>query len=140
MLDSRNWQYTKDDNNLIVQFGVSGDDIPMNFLIMADIERQLIRLISPLSYKMPEDKRMEGAIMTSIASYAMADGYFDYDVSEGAICFRMTAAFMNSTVSEELFEYLIDCSCYMVDEYNDKFLAVGKGVLSIQDFIESIQQ
>ena len=35
-LDERNWRYKKDDELLKVTFGVSGDDLSMDFLIFID--------------------------------------------------------------------------------------------------------
>ena len=107
----------------------------MKFILVVDAERQLIRLMSPMPYKMSETKRIEGAIATCAASFGMADGSFDYDLSDGAIVFRMTASFRDSLIGEGLFQYMISVSCAMVDKYNDQFLAIDKGVMSIADFI-----
>lgn len=137
VMESRGWKYEKDEKDLTVHFIVSGDDIPMQFILVIDAERQLIRLMSPLPFKMSEDKRIDGAIATCAASFGLADGSFDYDLTEGRIIFRMTASFRESLIGEELFHYMIECSCVTVDEYNDKFLAIDKGLLSISDFIEN---
>lgn len=134
-LDHREWHYQKDEDKLTVQFGVNGDDIPMQLLIIVDAERKLIRLMSPLPFKMSEDKRVEGAIATCVATYGMADGSFDYDFSSGQIIFRMTSSFRESLIGENLFQYMLSFSCAVVDKYNDKFLAIDKGLLSINDFI-----
>lgn len=135
-MDHRQWKYEKDEENLTAHFIVSGDDIPMQFILVIDAERQLIRLMSPLLFKMSESKRIDGAIATCVASFGLADGSFDYDLSEGRIIFRMTASFRESLIGEELFHYMISCSCATVDEYNEKYLAIDKGLLSITDFIE----
>ena len=135
-LDARKWKYGKDEAKLLVHFGVSGDDIPMQFIIVVDADRQLIRVMSPMSFKMGEDKRVEGAVATCAATYGMADGGFDYDLSDGSITFRMTASFRESVIGEGLIQYLISCSCAMVDKYNDRFLALSKGMLSISDFVQ----
>lgn len=135
-MDHRQWKYEKDEEDLTAHFIVSGDDIPMQFILVIDAERQLIRLMSPLPFKMSESKRIDGAIATCVASFGLADGSFDYDLSEGRIIFRMTASFRESLIGEELFHYMISCSCATVDEYNEKFLAIDKGLLSITDFIE----
>lgn len=134
-IERREWNFGKDEEKLLVHFGVSGDDIPMQFILIVDAERQLIRLMSPLPFKMSESKRMEGAIATCAASFGMVDGSFDYDLSDGTIVFRMTASFRESLIGEGLFQYLISCSCAMVDKYNDQFLALDKGIMSITDFI-----
>lgn len=137
VMERRGWKYENDEKDLTVHFIVSGDDIPMQFILVIDAERQLIRLMSPLPFKMSEDKRIDGAIATCAASFGLADGSFDYDLTEGRIIFRMTASFRESLIGEELFHYMIECSCVTVDEYNDKFLAIDKGLLSVSDFIEN---
>jgi len=135
-LEKREWKYDKKEDKMVVYFGVSGDDLPMDFIITVDEDRQLIRLISPMSFKMSEEKRIDGAIATCVASYGMADGSFDYDLSDGRIVFRMTASFIDSEIGEDLFQYMISCACAMVDMYNDQFLAINKGFMSISEFIE----
>ena len=134
-IENRNWTFDKAEDKLLVHFSVNGDDIPMKFILMVDVDRQLIRLMSPLPFKMSEDKRLEGAIAACAASYGLVDGSFDYDLSDGEIMFRMTASFRECVIGEGLFEYMINCSCSTVDVYNDQFLAIDKGLLSITDFI-----
>ena len=139
-LDHRNWNYTKHEDDLVVTFAVSGEDIPMEFVLIVDAERQLLRVLSKLPFVVPEDKRMDLALATCYATNRFVDGSFDYDITTGTIFFRMTASFRESRIGEGLFAYLIDCSCYTIDKYNDKFLAISKGVLSIDDFLTQQQQ
>lgn len=133
-LDAREWRYKKENDDLMVQFDVKGDDLPMHFIIFMDVDRQMARLLSPLSFKMSEEKRVEGAIAACVANCGMVDGNFDYDISDGSITFRMTESFRDCTLGETVFQYLISCACAMVDQYNDKFLALSKGMLSLPDF------
>ncbi len=135
-LDRRNWHYKKFEDDLVVAFGVSGEDIPMDFVMMVDADRQLLRVTSKFPFTIPEDKRMDLAIATCVATYKLVDGSFDYDITKGTIYFRQTASFRGSTIGDGLFDYLIRCSCVTVDAYNDQFLAISKGTLSINDFIE----
>lgn len=136
-LDKREWHYQKHDEDLVVTCGVAGEDIPMQFVLIVDAERQLLRVLSRLPFTVPEDKRMELAIAACAASYGLADGSFDYDIAKGTIDFRLTASFRESKIGDGLFEYLIGCSSYTVDKYNDKFFALCKGLISINDFIGS---
>ncbi len=134
-IERREWTYEKEEAELDVIFGVNGDDIPMKFLLAVDADRQLIRLLSPIPFKISEAKRMDGAIAVCAASFGLADGSFDYDLADGSIVFRMTASFRESIIGEGLLQYMISVSCSTVDKYNDKFLALDKGILSIADFI-----
>ena len=136
VIENREWKFEKEEDDFIVHFGVRGDDLPMNFILVVDVERQLIRLMSPLPFNMDEDKRIEGAIATCAATYRLVDGSFDYDLSDGQIVFRMTASFRDSMIGEGLFDYMIDCSCFTVDEYNELFFALDAGVIDIEDFLK----
>ena len=136
MLDSKDWKYDKDEEKLRIYFNAMGEDLPMNFILVVDANRQLIRLLSPMPYKIPENKRLDLAIATCAATYSMADGSFDYDIEDGSIFFRLTASFRESTIGDGLFEYMIYCSGAMVDKYNDKFFAIGKGILELTDFLK----
>jgi hypothetical protein len=134
-IESRGWTFDRNDEKLTVDFQVNGEDLPMTCVIMVDIERQMVRFFSPMPFKMCEDKIVEGAVAVCASSYDMADGNFIYDIETGSITFKMTASFMNSTVGEGLFQYLIQCALSTVDRYNDKFFALNKGFISIEDFL-----
>ena len=137
-IEEREWSFMKHDEDLTVTFIVNGDDIPISFIIVVDEDRQMIRVYSPLPFNIPEDKRMELAIATCAVTDKLADGSFDYNIENGVIVFRMTASFLGSNIGDVLFQYMIDCTCVTVDRYNDQFLALGKGLISISDFLNQV--
>lgn len=139
-LDNRDWRYEKVEDELLVHFRVSGDDLPMQFIIQADADRQLLRLHSPMTFKISEAKRLDGAIAATAASYGMALGSFDYDLSDGTISFRLNSCFRDSTLGEGQVQFMLSLSCVMVDEYNDQFLALEKGAITIEHFLEKTNQ
>lgn len=132
-LNDRKWKYDKHPEDNVVHFVVGGEDIPMEFVIHIDAERELVRMMSQLPFTFSEAKRLDGAIATSQANYKLVDGNFDYDFATGKIFFRLTSSFRGSLISKDLLNYMIDGSCYMVDEFNDKFLMIDKGMLTVDD-------
>ena len=134
-LEARKWKYDKDESELVIHFSVSGNSLPMKFVILTDAGRQMIRVMVPLQQKFCEEKRLDGAIATCAANYGMVDGGFDYDLSDGQVIFRATASFRESIIGEGLVDYLISLSCAMVDKYSAEFFALDKGYLSLEDFI-----
>lgn len=136
MLDEKELKYDKFEKDLVVSFIMSGEDIPMQIIINVDSDRQLIRLMSPIPVTFEGDKRIEGAIATCQANYKMADGSFDYDYANGKIAFRMTSSYIDSLISEDVFEYMVAIACATVDRYNDKFLMLAKGMMKIEDFFK----
>lgn len=136
--DSLEWKYKKDEENLKIECGVRGDDLPIELVIKVDAERQVVMFISHIPFVIQEDKRLDIALAVSAVNNLMVDGCFDYDVSSGHIFFRMTNSFIESNLGADVFRYMLVCSCQTVDEYNDKFLMVSKGMLSIEQFMTSL--
>lgn len=134
-LENRNWTFDKFEDDLVVRFVVNGDDLPIQMLVHVQADKQLISVLSPLPFKMSENKRVEGAIAACAASFSMADGSFDYDMSTGGITFRQVVSYRDSEVGEGAVQYMLSCTCAMVDKYNDRFLALEKDMISIEKFI-----
>ena len=135
-LDEHEWHYEKDEEKLEIECGARGDDLPMDIRIIVDADRQLIILLSIMPFVTPETKRLDTAIATSIVNNKLVDGSFDYDVTSGHMIFRMTSSFIDSEIDGEVFTYMLMVSCRTIDEYNDKFFMLGKGILPINKFIE----
>ena len=142
LLDEMELHYTKDDEdaydgNLVLRFTMAGDDLPMQFIFVIDPDRQLIRVMSPLPFTTPEEKRLDMAIAICVASRGLPDGSFDYDISDGTVTFRQTVSFRESKIGKALFLYLLHWSNNIVDRYNDRLFAVSKGMLSLKDLIDA---
>ena len=136
-LDTHDWRYKKDEENLTIDCSAQGDDLPMEIRVDVDAERQIVILISHLPFVVQEDKRLDMAIAVSAINNALVDGCFDYDLATGHMFFRMTNSFMESKLGEGAFSYMIFCSCQTIDEYNDKLLMLAKGMLSIEQFLSA---
>ncbi len=135
-LDEREWNYEKHEEDMVVTCGVSGDDIPMRLIIRIIPERQLAQVLSPLPFDIPEDKRVDVAMATTMINDKLANGSFDFDLSTGRTVFRLTNAFMGSTLSTEVYNYMIGVTATTVDEYNDKIMMLCKGMLDLSAFTE----
>lgn len=134
-LDNMGWVYEKEEEKLLIRSGAKSNDLPIEFVVIVEPERQLVRFISMLPFFIPEEKRIEAAAAVCVANFDMADGCFVYDIGTGDIIFRMTSSFMDSTLGGDLFEYMIVVGCGIVDRYNDRFFALGEGLISLEDFI-----
>lgn len=134
-LDGHQWHYEKDENGLGIECGAQGDDLPMKLSIKVDADRNLVLLISHIPFVIPEEKRLDLAVAVSIVNNRLVDGCFDYDVKSGHMFFRMTNSYMESVLGSDLFTYMLFCSCQTIDEYNDKFLMLSKGMMSLEQFI-----
>ena len=137
-LDKNEWHYHRNEEKLSIECGARGEDLPMEFMVKVDADRALVMLISHLPFVIQEDKRLDTAIAVSAVNNMLVDGCFDYDIASGHMFFRMTNSFLESTMGEEVFAYMLYCSCQTIDEYNDKFLMLAKGMISIEQFLSAL--
>jgi hypothetical protein len=134
-LDNRKWKYTKEEKDLLVRFDVAGDDLQMSFLMMVDADRRLVRMMSWLPFKAtknPDD--VSCAILQ--ANYRMVAGSFDFNYKDGSIAYRLTASYQGAILGEGAFNYLVNCAANTVDDYNDEFLMLEKGEITLEQFMK----
>ncbi|MDE7264724.1 MAG: YbjN domain-containing protein [Clostridia bacterium] len=137
-LDEHNWQYEKDEDRLSIECGVQGDDLPMELHIFVNPDNQLVSLLSPMPFIVPENRRSAVAVAVCQANSFMVDGSFDFDYTTGKLLFRLTASYRESLISKEVFTYMISVSGHTIDEYNDKFLMIAKNDMTFEQIIEFI--
>lgn len=136
-LTEHNIRFDPHDDDLVISMTVNGDDLPQPTLILVQEDREVVQLISPLPTKMPEDKRIDGAVAVSVANYGLVNGSFDFDISDGEIRYRVTQSFANAVLNKEIVEYLLAVIFSTTDKYNDKFFMLAKGMLSLEDFLKA---
>lgn len=136
-LDNRQWKYQRHDEDLVISCGARGEDLPMDILLIVNPKAQVVSLISPMPFKIAEDKRVDGALAVCVANHGLINGSFDYNLADGQIRFRLVSSYRESILSEELFNYMIMVSAGTIDQYNDRFLMIAKGAMTIQQFIEA---
>lgn len=135
MLDAMNYRYDRDEENLTIHCIIRGDDLPMDMIFIVNERRQVVSLFSPMPFKVPEDKIIDMALATTFINDMLVDGSFDVNLSEGKVRFRMTTSFIESILGEEMFTYMMLCASNTVDDYNDKFFMISKGMLSFEKFM-----
>ena len=136
MLDTRDWKYDKFEEDLVIKSGIKGEDLPIEFIVVVKPKNQVVQLLSRLPFQIPEEKRVDAAIVICVANNGLVDGSFDYDIAEGNITFRLTSSYRESELGADLFEYMILVSAGTIDDYNDKFFMIAKDMMSVQQFIE----
>ena len=137
-LEELEWTYKKDEENLSIEFGARGDDLQMEIIVKVDADRMLVMLMSQMPFVIPDDKRLDVAVAVSAVNNVLVDGCFDYDVTSGLLLFRTTNSFMDSLLSKEVFTYMLVASYTIIDKYNDKFLMLTKGMISIEQFLSTL--
>lgn len=138
-MDADGWRYTRHEDDLILTASARGDDLPIDIILKVDAERNLLSLFSVLPVTVPENTRMEVAVAITIANNGIVHGNFDYDLAKGRIVFRMSNSYLGCQLGKEAFLYMLYVACGTVDQYNDKFLMVAKGMMTLEQFLQGEQ-
>ncbi len=134
-LDSHNWKYERNDEVLTIDCGAQGDDLPIPVKIRVREDRELVQLVSHVPIEVPADKPIDMAAAVSMVNFRLLNGCFEFDIQNGRLFFRMTASFIGTELSREVFSYLLFVSLRIIDDFNDKFEALAKGTLSLDAFL-----
>ncbi len=135
MLDSRDYRYARDDENMRVNLTMEGDGIPIEIYFIVNSERQYVQVLSPLPFSVPENKRVEMAVALAVVNDHFANGSFDFNINTGKIVFRLTTSYIDSTLGRDLFYYMLGIVITTVDRYSDKFMMLGKGTMTLDQFM-----
>ena len=117
-----------------------GEDIPMSFYIFVEAGRGVIRLLSPQPIKVEEGNYAMMAQAVNAINENLVNGCFTLDTTNGMIVWRVTIPYMESLLSEQVYDYLILISLRTVDDYNDKLLMLNKGLLDLDAFVQGLRQ
>lgn len=122
--------------DMSVSFSMSGDDLNMDFLIAIDAERGIVRLLSPMPYRIPKERRVDSAVVIAQINYKIINGFFEYDIEGGTVMYKMNVCYRDSLISSEAIEYMILYAAETVEKNNDALFLFGKGALDFGDFFD----
>lgn len=133
-------KFTRNDEILRVDYTYKGDDLLMPFMFIVDPDREFVSLISPMSPRVKEDKRLDMAVALSLLNYRLAFGCFDLDMNDGELRFRMVNCFRGTLLSEEVFAMMVQTGHAIVEKYNDKLYTLAAGIISLEQFVTAISE
>ena len=126
------------DRIYVLEYGVRGEDIPMDFRILIEVERGIMKFISPQPVRFSPEKRAEAALAICAINDAIVDGSYSMDLKDGTVMYMQTTCYRGSLISSEVFRYMIGLSNSIVDAFNDKLLMLQNGIMDLDAFIKAI--
>lgn len=137
-LDSREWHYDEDREKRTIRFSVSGKQMTVAYDFKIDADRQLILLNSLLPFDIKEDKSGDFMLAVCRTNSSLPDGRFRLYLENDAVSFDMTCSYIESLIGEELFEYLINYTLFIVDRYGPRLKDLNDDVIDVQKYIDTI--
>lgn len=132
-LDDIGYHYQQNDEEMSVHFEVHGEGLPMELTVSIDGERDLIRLLSFLPFKVPEGRIPEIALGVCKINDILINGNFDLGIDRGRLTFRMVQCYRDSLLDMEVFKYMIFVSLNTIDEYSEKLYLLSRGKITLDE-------
>lgn len=105
----------------------------MELTISIDCERDLIRLLSFLPFKVKPERIQEIALGVCKINDILINGNFDLGLEKGRLTFRMVQSYRDSLIDMEVFKYMIYVSLNTIDEYSEKLYLLSRGKITLDE-------
>ena len=138
MYDDKNFNYDTDEERGLIICTIQGDDFPIKIYFSVDGDRDAVQLVSFLSFKVPEDRLQEVLYATAAVNDRLYNGSFDVNINECQISYRMTSCYVDSDPGKGLFDTMLGIAITTIDEYDDQFFGLCKGMIDLDKFIEKV--
>lgn len=132
-LEDIGYHYQQKEDELSVHFEVHGEGLPMELTISVDADRDLVRLLSFLPFKVAENRLSEIAVGVCKINDILINGNFDLGLERGRLTFRMVQSYRESLLDIEVFKYMIFVSLNTIDEYSEKLYLLSRGKITLDE-------
>lgn len=140
MLTEKHVKFQCEDEKMMINFIISGEDFPMDIYIISDAGGQKLRTLSKMPFKVADDKLVEMAAAVCIANNGLYMGNFDYVIMDKTIFFAIQQSYLETDLSKGLIDLMVAVTIDAVDKYNDRFIMLNKGMITLEKFIEAEQE
>ncbi len=134
----RSFEAEEKGEDYLIDFRYVGEDLPMQFYLLVDTDRQLLRMISPQPVRFKEEQIDDAAKAICAINNRIINGRFDLNVTTGSVSFSLCTSFIESLIADRVFDYMVGVSINTVDDYNDKLFMLAKGMLSLSDLLHEL--
>lgn len=134
-LTNNEFKFDRDDEELSIEMIVRGSDLPMEVRFRVIDERKVMRLISLLPFRVPQEKRADMAGVICRINDQLLNGCFDFNLEEGVVIFRLTQIFQGSLIGDETIRYMLALSFTTIDEYNDKLFMFTQDKMTADEVV-----
>lgn len=137
-LANQDIKYDHNDEEMNIWFAMRGDDLRILIDITVDEKNQMVKVLSPLEFKIPQELCEDVAYVINQLNFMIINGCIDFDFETGSLAFRMNATFEDSIIGDGTLHYLIGAAVNTVEAFNDKLYMIANGVMTPQQYLKQL--
>ena len=140
-LDEAKLKYQKDDAENVAFISITGDDFPVTLMFAASEEKQRIETYSKLPFEIKKEKAVDLAMAIAAINNRIAYGKFVLYIEKDQ-CTYENSEYLTGLegFGVEYGRTLVAPAYAVIEEYNDKLYAISKGLLTVKDFLASLNK
>ncbi len=138
-LEDNRWKFERHDPERSVNLGFVGKNACYRCLAVVDADDDLFQFFSFLPMRVPEEKRMSIAELSTRANYGLKIGKFELDFSDGELRFQTSARYGEQTLHDEVIRDIIASNLLTIDRYFPAFATVLFAGETPADAIERVE-
>ena len=140
VLAENEFKFNVDEEKLVIETGVTGEDLPMRMFIFVEPEAERVQIRIPMQFSCPKEKMVECAMLTCYASNRLALGQYNLDILNGDIAYVNIIYYAGSLIAPEQYFNMIIGSFKAADIYNDKYMMIINNMMSVGDVIGKLEE
>lgn len=137
-LTDRGWSYERDETDNVIHIELERDGRLTELMIEADEESGMLQIFSAVPVIIPEEKRVEAAMIANAFNDGRLFGGLNLDLFSGNMYFRISTCVADCVLSWQLCQNLIECVYLLIPDMIEKLRAFAGGSLSMEEMLAAL--
>ena len=137
-LDKIECTYYKNENRLSITTDSRCDNVYIGIRITVNICEPVVSLRVHIPLTVPEYAKVDISRAVLLINHNIVDGAFKFDPITCEVSFNTECVYADSSINEEVFEYMLSISCGTVDNLYIDLRDLSQGIITFNEFSEKL--
>ena len=137
-LDEREWEYTTNDDQTFVSFGISADHAAYHCAIFVDDDARLVTMLAQSTLRVPLEERPSACELLMRANHGLLFGNFDLDFSDGEVRYKVSVDVEGGTLGITMVHTMITTALDMYELWYPPLMKVIYGGVTPEDAVAEV--
>ena len=137
-LDAAGLRYNAEPEKNIYRFGMQGESISTHFLLRTDANGPALYILCHTDYRVPEQRRVEGALATCAIRHILPNGDLEYDITDGSFILCQFIPVADRLLNTQFLRSTVSMMHSHMEVIHRRISAVGEGLLTVSELLNKL--
>lgn len=134
--NERGYESKEISGSLAIDIVVNTGNRVIRPFLSVDTKNECVRFSCYLNCLFPSQKHLDASVACSAVTMGVQYGAFDFNCNDNSVLFRAAVPYGSSQISRSAIEQMIDYSIATVDAYEQDFVDLKFGKITLEKFLE----